>query len=66
MLEVDVQNLVARYPWLLNQNYESIPGFSNKGLEFRLSGNRIDLILRDRSTQRPVIVEFGLIKKNGV
>jgi hypothetical protein len=58
MLEVDVQNLVARYPWLLNQNYESIPGFSNKGLEFRLSGNRIDLILRDRSTQRPVIVEF--------
>lgn len=58
MLEVDVQNLVARYPWLLNPNYELIPGFSNQGLEFRLSGTRIDLILRDRSTQRPVIVEF--------
>lgn len=60
--EKEVQKLIADFPWLLNLDYENIPQFKNKGMEYKLSGNkRTDLILRDRKSGRPVIVEFKAI-----
>jgi hypothetical protein len=57
--EKEVQRLICDFPWLLNLDYETIPELANKGLEYVLpGGNRIDLILKDRRTKRPVIVEF--------
>jgi hypothetical protein len=60
--EKQVQELAADFPWLLNINYERIPRLDNKGMEFPVSDNkRIDLILRDKITNRPVIVEFKAV-----
>ncbi len=60
--EKDVQNLIARYPWLLNIDYETVAEFKDKGMEYILSYNkRADLILRDRISGRPVIVEFKAV-----
>ncbi|AJQ27548.1 hypothetical protein [Pelosinus fermentans] len=57
--EKEVQQLICDFPWLLNLDYEIIPELANKGLEYVLpGGNRIDLLLKDRRTKRPVIVEF--------
>jgi hypothetical protein len=63
MEEKAVQELIAKYPWLLNQNFESIPDSSlpRQGMEFYIGGNRIDLVLRDRITKRPVIIEFKAV-----
>lgn len=59
MQEKEIQKLIADYPWLLNMNYESVPELPNSGMEFVISGkNRIDLVLRDRITGRPIFVEF--------
>lgn len=59
LMESQVQELIADYPWLLNIDYEVVPEFKNKGMEYRLSGGkRADIILRDRISGRPVIVEF--------
>lgn len=60
--EKDVQVLIADYPWLLNIDYEVVPELKNKGKEYSLSSNkRADLILRDRVSGRPVIVEFKAV-----
>ncbi len=57
--EKEVQCLIAEYPWLLNLDYEIIPELKNKGMEYQLSeSKRADLILKDRKTGRPVIIEF--------
>lgn len=63
--EEDVQKLIADYPWLLNIDYEVVLDFSNKGMEYPLSsGKRADLILRDKASGRPVIVEFKAVPFN--
>jgi len=60
--EKQVQNLIADYPWLLNLDYEVVPGLKNKGMEYQLTeGKRADLILRDRKSGRPVIIEFKAV-----
>lgn len=60
--EKQVQELIADYPWLLNIDYEIVSGLKNKGMEYILSDNkRADLILRDRMTGRPVIIEFKAV-----
>lgn len=60
--EKEVQELIADFPWLLNIDYEIIPSLKNKGMEYRLShGKRADLILKDRRSGRPVIVEFKAV-----
>lgn len=60
--EKQVQQLVADYPWLLNIDYEIVSGLKNKGMEYILSDNkRADLILRDRISCRPIIVEFKAV-----
>ena len=60
--EKEVQVLIADYPWLLNLDYERVPQLKNKGMEYVLSDSkRADLILRDRKTERPVIVEFKAV-----
>lgn len=60
--EKEVQALIADYPWLLNLDYERVPQLKNKGMEYVLSDSkRADLILRDRKTERPVIVEFKAV-----
>lgn len=60
--EKEVQKLIADFPWLLNLDYEIIPLLKNKGKEYRLShGKRADLILKDRRSGRPVIVEFKAV-----
>lgn len=57
--EKEVQRLIADYPWLLNLEYEIIPELKNNGMEYLVSDNkRVDLILRDGKSGRPVIVEF--------
>jgi hypothetical protein len=59
MKEKDIQKLVADFPWLLSVNYESVPELANKGMEVALDGDiRIDLLLREKITNRPVVVEF--------
>ena len=60
--EKEVQSFIADYPWLLNFNYEKVPELKNKGMEYILSDSkRADLILRDRNSGQPVIVEFKAI-----
>lgn len=60
--EREVQNLIADFPWLLNLDYEKVPQLKNKGMEYKLSQKkRTDLILRDRRSGRPVIVEFKAV-----
>lgn len=60
--EKEVQELITDFPWLLNLDYENIPQLKNKGMEYRLSeSKRADLILRDRRTGKPVIVEFKAV-----
>lgn len=60
--EKQVQELIANYPWLLNIDYEIVSELKNKGMEYMLSDNkRADLILRDRVSGRPVIVEFKAV-----
>ncbi len=62
MDEKKIQELISNFPWLLDFNYESIPELEGQGMEYRLPNwNRIDLILRDRISKRPVIVEFKAI-----
>lgn len=61
--EREVQKLIADYPWLLNIDYEKIPELKEKGMEYLLSDNkRADLILRDRKSGRPVLVEFKAVE----
>lgn len=63
--EKEVQHLIADYPWLLNLDYEIVTELKNKGIEYRLTDNkRADLILRDKKSGRPVIVEFKKIPFN--
>lgn len=60
--EEQIQELVATSPWLLNVNYEPVPGLEGKGMELQLGDRkRADLILRDRVTRGPVIVEFKFV-----
>ena len=60
--EKEVQTFIADYPWLLNFDYEKIPELKNKGMEYILSDSkRSDLILRDKKSGRPVIVEFKAV-----
>jgi len=60
--EKEVQTFIADYPWLLNFDYEKIPQLKNKGMEYILSDSkRADLILRDKKSGRPVIVEFKAV-----
>lgn len=60
--EKAVQKLIADYPWLLNIDYELVPELKDKGMEYVLSYNkRADLVLRDRISGRPVIVEFKAV-----
>ncbi len=62
MTEKDVQKLIAAFPWLLGLNYESVPDLPNKGMEVLLDGDtRLDLLLKERVTNRPVVVEFKAV-----
>lgn len=62
MLEKEIQNLIADFPWLLNTNYERVNELPKKGKEFIITGkNRIDLILKDKITNRPVFIEFKAV-----
>lgn len=57
--EKELQDFIAKNPWLLNINYESIPEIENQGVEYVVSNQqRIDLILRDKINKYPIIVEF--------
>lgn len=60
--EKEVQDFIADYPWLLNFNYERVPQLKNKGMEYILSDSkRADLILRDKNSGQPVIIEFKAV-----
>jgi hypothetical protein len=60
--EKEVETFIADYPWLLNFDYEKVPQLKNKGMEYILSDSkRADLILRDRNSGQPIIVEFKAI-----
>jgi hypothetical protein len=66
--EHELQTFIAENPWLLNQNYETPTGLPNSGMKFS-DGNqqRIDLILRDKVNEQPVVVGFkhgDLIREN--
>src|ERR1700690_4292241 len=57
--EDQLRNFIADYPWLLNLNYEAVPELKRCGKEFQIGEQkRIDLILRDRVSGSPVVVEF--------
>lgn len=57
--EADLQYFIADNPWLLNHNYESVPELDGVNLEYQAGDKtRIDLLLRDRVSGCPVIVEF--------
>src|SRR6266404_6131275 len=57
--EQELQNFIAENPWLLNPNYERVPELTNVDLEYQAGDQtRIDLILRDRVSRSPVVVEF--------
>lgn len=57
--EADLQYFIADNPWLLNHNYESVPELDGVNLEYQAGDKtRIDLLLRDRVSGSPVIVEF--------
>jgi hypothetical protein len=63
--EKDIQNLIADFPWLLNPNYSTIPELKRKGMEYTTtSGKRIDLILRNTISNRPVLIEFKATEFN--
>ena len=63
--EKDIQNLIADFPWLLNPNYSTVPELRRKGMEYTTtSGKRIDLILRNTISNRPVLIEFKATKFN--
>lgn len=58
-VESDLQYFIADNPWLLNPNYERVPDLLDGGIEFQIGGQkRADLILRDRVSRAPVVVEF--------
>ncbi len=60
--EKKVQELITDFPWLLNINYERIPELQNKGMEYNISeSKRIDLLLRDKLSGRPVLIEFKAV-----
>lgn len=62
MNEKEVQAFIAKNPWLLNINYEAVPGLPRRGQEVRLAGAvRIDLLLKERITNRPVVVEVKAV-----
>jgi len=62
LTEKEVQKLISDYPWLLHIDYESVTEFKDKGIEYLLSDNkRADLILRDRTSGRPIIIEFKAV-----
>jgi hypothetical protein len=57
--ERDIQNFIAKFPWLLNLRYQNVPELKKNGYEYSIEGNkRSDLILRDNVTNCPVVVEF--------
>jgi len=63
--EKSIQEFISEFPWLLNINYESVPELKKKGMEHIISDQkRIDLILRDSITNRPIIIEFKAVKFN--
>lgn len=63
--EKDIQNLIADFPWLLNPNYSTVPELIRKGMEYTTtSGKRIDLILRNTISNRPVLIEFKATEFN--
>jgi hypothetical protein len=60
--EKDLQTFVASNPWLLDLNYERIPSLDRNGTEyFTTNRKRFDLVLRNRATGCPVIVEFKFV-----
>src|ERR1017187_2761532 len=57
--EQELQDFIADNPWLLNPNYERVPELADVDLEYQAGDQtRIDLILRDRVSRSPVVVEF--------
>jgi hypothetical protein len=58
--EKDIQTLIFDNPWLLDLNFERIVSRTlNNGWEVELPfGNRIDVLLKHRIDNRPIIVEF--------
>lgn len=69
MKEIEIENLIYRMPWLINDQYirANIEGSSKeygKQVNIGINLNRyIDLLLKDEKTNRPVIVE---IKKGNI
>ena len=59
--EQELQLFIAENPWLINLNYEIVPDLPNNGIEFRINNQRIDLILRDKISKCPVILEFKFV-----
>lgn len=59
ILEYEIQDLLAQCPWLLSLDYSSIPELDGKSVELQAGDRkRIDLILMDRASRCPVIVEI--------
>lgn len=57
--EDDIQRFIAANPWLLDLNYEAVPELQGTELEHQLGDQkRADLILRETTSGRPVVVEF--------
>ena len=57
--EKQLQHFIANFPWLLNLDYERVVALKDGGIEYQIGDQkRIDLILRDRRSGCPVIVEF--------
>lgn len=57
--EKDLQLFISTHPWLLNLYYERVVELKNSGIEYQIGDQkRADLILRDRVSQSPVVVEF--------
>lgn len=57
--EKDLQIFISDHPWLLNLNYERVVELKNGGIEYQIGDQkRADLILRDRVSRSPVVVEF--------
>jgi hypothetical protein len=58
-LEYQLQHFIADNPWLLNLNYERVVELKDTGIEYQVGDQkRADLILRDRVSYSPVVVEF--------
>ncbi len=59
--EKELQLFISKNPWLININYENVPDLKNNGIEYQAGDQkRIDLILKDKISSRPVIVEFKI------